>query len=502
MRPWSVRLPDEQATAELAHELAGVVGGGDLVTLSGDLGAGKTTFARALIRALTGDPHEETPSPTFTLMQFYEGEHFPIVHADLFRIADGAELDELGWEEASEKALAIVEWPERAGGALTADRSAIRLDIAPDGARLATIEGSGSFATKLARFRAIGDLLRGAGWGGARREFMLGDASTRAYERVRRGEESAILMISPRRADGPPIRGGKPYSAIAKLAESVHAFVAVDGALRALGYSAPEIYAQDLDTGLLLIEDLGVESTLENGRPIPDRYLAAVDLLADLHARTLPPGLPTPGAADHLLPAYDLEAMMIELELLVDWYAPHARGQLISAASRAEFTRAWSEALAPVLAAPATWALRDYHSPNLIWLPRRRGLARVGLIDFQDAVLGPSAYDVVSLTQDARVDVTEDLELKLMSHYVRLRREADAAFDVGAFSAAYAVLGAQRATKILGIFVRLDKRDGKPVYLRHVPRMERHLLRNLSHPALADVRAWFAKAMPALFATS
>ncbi|MET0605083.1 MAG: tRNA (adenosine(37)-N6)-threonylcarbamoyltransferase complex ATPase subunit type 1 TsaE [Beijerinckiaceae bacterium] len=497
---WRVTLADERATAALANELAGILEAGDLVTLSGDLGAGKTTFARALIRILTGNPNEEAPSPTFTLMQGYQGEHFPIVHADLFRIASGDELTELGWDEASEQALVIVEWPERAGDSLTSERIDIRLDFAPDGTRIATLTGAGAYAAKLARYRATGDILRQAGWAGARREFMLGDASTRAYERVHRSEdERAILMIAPRRADGPPIRYGKPYSAIAKLAESVHAFVAMDNALRELGLSAPEIYAQDLDAGLLLIEDLGNESFLENGVPIPDRYLAAIETLAHLHAQDLPPTLPVPGAGEHVLPAYDLDALMIELELVLDWYAPHARGQVIPAAARAEFTRAWMEALRPLTEGPRTWTLRDFHSPNLIWLPRRQGVARVGLIDFQDAVIGPAAYDVASLAQDARVDVSEELELRLISHYVRLRREQAPEFDISAFGAAYAIMGAQRATKILGIFVRLEKRDSKPAYLRHLPRLERTLVRNLSHPVLSDVRDWYQKAMPSLF---
>ncbi|WP_342359488.1 tRNA (adenosine(37)-N6)-threonylcarbamoyltransferase complex ATPase subunit type 1 TsaE [Terrarubrum flagellatum] len=500
--PWRLLLADERATAGLANELAGVLSAGDLLTLSGDLGAGKTTFARALIRALTGDPNEETPSPTFTLMQEYHGEHFPIIHADLFRIASGDELAELGWDEASEQALVIVEWPERAGDALTQERIDIRLDIAEDGSRIATITGAGGYVAKLARFRATGEMLRKAGWGGSRREFMLGDASTRAYERVKREDDSAVLMISPRRPDGPPIRSGKPYSAIAKLAESVHAFVALAHGLKERGFSAPDIYAQDLDAGLLLIEDLGSESVLESGAPIPDRYLASVEALALLHAQELPSSLPVPGAESHVIPPYDLDALLIETELLLDWYAPQQHGLAISAASRAEFIRSWTEALRPLTEAPVTWTLRDYHSPNLIWLPRRDGVARVGLIDFQDAVLGPPAYDVASLAQDVRVTVPEELELKLISHYVRLRRERDPAFDMAGFSAAYAIMAAQRATKILGIFVRLDKRDGKPIYLKHIPRIEKLLIRNLSHPVLSDVRGWYQKAMPSLFGDS
>jgi aminoglycoside/choline kinase family phosphotransferase len=144
--------------------------------------------------------------------------------------------------------------------------------------------------------------------------------------------------------------------------------------------------------------------------------------------------------------------------------------------------------------------LRDYHSPNLIWLPEREGLARVGVIDFQDCVLGHPAYDVASLLQDARVSVSDELELRLLSHYAVTRSKADADFVMSDFAAAYAILGAQRATKILGIFTRLDRRDGKPAYLAHMPRVERYLIKNLEHPALAAIKGWYKTHLPRLIA--
>ena len=188
--------------------------------------------------------------------------------------------------------------------------------------------------------------------------------------------------------------------------------------------------------------------------------------------------------------------MLIEVELLVDWYVPHVIGSTASGSVRSSFVNLWRAALEPIIAAPATWVLRDFHSPNLIWLPERDGLKRVGLIDYQDAVLGHPAYDVVSLLQDARITVPQDLELKLLGHYARQRRVADPAFDMSAFAQAYAVLGAQRNTKILGIFARLDRRDGKPQYLKHLPRIEAYIRRDLSHPALADLRAWYETNLP------
>jgi aminoglycoside/choline kinase family phosphotransferase len=142
--------------------------------------------------------------------------------------------------------------------------------------------------------------------------------------------------------------------------------------------------------------------------------------------------------------------------------------------------------------------LRDFHSPNLLWLPDREGVARVGLLDFQDALMGPPAYDLASLLQDARVDVPEMMEITLLSRYTRARRAADADFDAPYFARLYATLGAQRASKILGIFARLDRRDGKPQYLRHMPRVWGYLQRSLAHPALAGLRTWYKANVPAL----
>jgi N-acetylmuramate 1-kinase len=497
---WDLALADEGATAALGRVLAEELRPGDLVTLSGGLGVGKTTLARAVVRALAGDTRLDVPSPTFTLMQIYDTPFCPVVHADLYRIGGPGELRELGFDEAAENAVVLVEWPERAGSAFDRDRLDVTLELGGSGRR-ARITAWGAFAPRLERLRAVRRLLDRAGWGAAQRTPIQGDASTRAYERLTGATgETAILMISPPRPDGPPVRRGKPYSAIAKLAESVHAFVAVDRGLRALGLSAPRIYGEDLAAGLLLLEDLGDEPVVGDGAPIPERYGEAARLLARLHGGSLPDALPVAEGRQHVLPAYDLEALLIEVELLLDWYAPNVARKLPSAASRAEFLALWAEVLEEVVAAPWTWTLRDYHSPNLIWLAEREDVARVGLIDFQDAVLGHPAYDLVSLLQDARVTVPADLELALLGHYARERAAADFRFDMAALARAYAILGAQRATKIAGIFARLDKRDGKPQYLRHLPRVETYLARNLAHPVLARLRVWYETHLPRLTA--
>jgi N-acetylmuramate 1-kinase len=496
---WRIMLADEAATLRIAERIAAELRPGDLVTLAGDLGAGKTTFARAVIRALAQAPDLEVPSPTYTLVQTYDAPDFRIVHADLYRVADPAELVELGWEEAAENAVVLCEWAEKAGEILAEDRLEARFDTPSDGkGRILTLIGHGRLAPRLERAQAIQALFDRGGFTDPERRPMPGDASTRAYERILQPETGrrAILMISPRRPDGPPIRLGKSYSALVHLAESVDAFVAIARGLRGVGFSAPEIYAMDLEAGLLLVEDLGNEPVIDENGPILERYQAAIDLLAELHARYLPGELPIEGLKLHKIPRYDLEALTIETELLLDWFFPYRAKRTPNAGTRLAFVDNWISALEPVLSGEKTWVLRDFFSANLIWLPEHEGLERVGLIDFQDCVIGHPAYDVVSLLQDARLDIPEALELQLLARYARLRRARDPDFDMQAFTAAYAILGAQRATKILGIFVRLDRRDGKAAYLVHLPRVEAYLKRCLAHPALAKLRTWYATNLP------
>lgn len=496
---WTIDLPDEAASIRFAERLAAELRPGDLVTLGGDLGAGKTTFARAMIRAMTRSPQLEVPSPTYTLMQTYDAPDFRIVHADLYRVADVTELVELGWEDAAENAIVLCEWAEKAGDILTPDRLEARFDIPPGGeGRILTLTGHGRLASRLQRAKAIQKLFERGGFSDPDREFMLGDASVRAYERVRdpKTGRKAILMIAPRRPDGPAIRLGKSYSTLVHLAESVDAFVAIARGLREIGFSAPEIYATDLEAGLLLIEDLGPLGVIDENGPIPERYGLAVDVLAELHSRVLPNELPAEGVITHKLHRYDLEALTIETELLLDWFFPYRTQRTPNAGTRLSFIDTWVSILEAVLSGEKTWSLRDYHSPNLIFIPEREGLRQMGLIDFQDCVIGHPAYDVVSLLQDARVTVPEELELQLLVRYARQRRARDPDFDMQAFATAYAIMGAQRATKVLGIFVRLDRRDGKPAYLKHIPRIEAYLKRCLAHPALAKLKGWYEANLP------
>ena len=294
------------------------------------------------------------------------------------------------------------------------------------------------------------DFLDRAGWAGAEIAPLAGDASFRRYFRVRGASGNAVLMDAP-----PPHEDVRPFL---KVADHLHR----------LGFAAPRILARDVDAGLVLLEDFGDDRMREALDADPSRedaiYTQAIDLIRELHQH--PAGE---------LPAYDMAVYQREAALFPEWYMP-AVGLEVAPG----WAEAWAEALGPVADDQSTTVLRDYHAENIMLLPD----GTLGLLDFQDALAGHRAYDLVSLLQDARRDVSADIEARMLEYYGPLDR------------AAYALLGAQRNAKILGIFTRLWKRDGKPRYLAFQPRMWTYMERDLRHPALAPVKAWFDAHVP------
>ena len=484
-------LPDEAATNRLGEDIAAVLAKGDAIALAGDLGAGKTTLARAIVRALAGDPDLEVPSPTFTLVQAYEGS-LPVLHFDLYRLESPDELEELGLEDGLESGAVLVEWPERAGELLPERAITVEIGTAASG-RSVRISGDEEAMGRIRRSIDIRHFLRQSGLEDAHRRYLLGDASIRAYETILSGARPPlILMNAPPRPLGPPIRDGKTYGEIAHLAHTVVPFVAMDRALRERGFAAPRIYAQDLEKGLLLLEDLGRVGIVQpDGSPIGERYLASAELLAAIHDSDWPAELPVAGDLMHRLPLYDREAMMIEVDLFLDWFVPFASGRKATHGERIDFHAIWDDLIARLETSKPGIVLRDFHSPNIIWRADRQGHDRLGIIDFQDALIGSPAYDVASLAFDARIDIAPDLSQAIVEAYWRARGVASPGGDRERFDEAFAIAAAQRNTKILGLFVRLDRRDGKPHYLRHLPRIRDYLMRALGHPVMEPLRDFY-----------
>lgn len=483
-------LPTEADTIRLGQDLALALRAGDVLALEGDLGAGKTTLARALVRANAGDEALDVPSPTFTLVQQYDGR-VPLSHFDLYRLGGAAELDELGFDEVLETGAAIIEWPDRAEGRLPATTVTVAIEIEGEG-RSARLSGTGPAYDRMTRSLAIRDFLAGAGLPEAQRMAFPGDASARHYETVTQGSgDPLVLMDSPPLVLGPPVKDGKPYAIIAHTARTVAAFVAVGKALEAAGVSVPHVHAADLDNGFLLLSHLGSGRFLdEAGQPVAERYAAAAGLLATLHRRDWPLDIPAAPGVVHRLPPFDRDALMIEVDLLPQWYLPWRAGKAATPEFLESFAAAWNSVFDRLEAAEKSIVLRDFHSPNIIWRGDREGLDRLGILDYQDALYGPAAYDVASLAMDARVTVPDAVEAATVDAYVAARH-ADGPFDEDAFREAYAICAAQRNTKILGIFVRLKQRDGKPGYIAHLPRIRAYLRKALRHPALAPVAALY-----------
>ena len=441
---------DADLTACLARVMAAVLKPGDVIALEGPVGAGKTHFARAFIRARQGDAAEDVPSPTFTLVQTYDDPlGTEIWHADLYRLTHPDELVELGLDDAMRDDIVLIEWPDH-GGKLP-DPLTLGLEPLADFPDLRRITLSGSEARwgAMTRLPAIARLIHRAHWDDARLLALAGDASSRRYFRLVDGDRSAVLM------DAAP--------------GTTDSYVAMTQWLRHRDMHAPEILAADQTEGLLLLEDLGddlVARVLESEPALaPQIYQRMTDLLVDLH-RHAPP--------DWVL-RLDGRELAHQVGLFAEYY-PAAAGAPGKGADVAYIIAALHQDLAEDM--PPVLGLRDFHAENLIW----QGDAPLGILDFQDAVSVHPAYDLVSGLQDARRDVDAGIEAAQIARYI-----AATGVDGDRFRAAYALLGAQRSLRIMGIFTRLAQRDGKRRYLAFMPRVWDAIQRNLAHPALAPL---------------
>lgn len=323
-------------------------------------------------------------------------------------------------------------------------------------------------AEQAARLAARDAFQKTVGWGDARCGLLAGDASFRKYWRLCRPDGTTTVIM-----DAPPPR------------ENVRPFVQIARHLRGLGLSAPEILAEDAGQGFLLLEDLGDDTytrLLARGQDETALYALAVDALVALSNAPLP--------AD--VPAYDDGRLLTETGLLPDWFLTSV-GAPVSAQARAEWDDLWISLLPVARTVPSVLVLRDFHVDNLLHLPQRPGVAACGLLDFQDAVVGPLTYDMMSLMEDARRDIDPALIAAMRARFLAARPD----LQTDAFDRSWAVMAAQRHAKVIGIFARLFKRDGKPTYLGHIPRVWRLLERACQHPACAPVADWLDRYVPA-----
>jgi tRNA threonylcarbamoyl adenosine modification protein YjeE len=497
---FSFQLEDEAATARLAYALFPLLEAPFFISLQGDLGVGKSAFARAFIQAQCG-AETIVPSPSFTLMQHYEAPRGDILHADLYRLSSPEEVHEMGLMEALDSHLCLIEWSANGDGVLPAADLIVELDMLADAPDARVVTLTCEDAALLAKLRAsvardgeIAAFLADTAWGAAdaTRAPLAGDASTRRYERLTAKHDgtSAVLMDWVAGADGPAVYNGQSYSKVAHLAEAAPAYCRMNRWLEARDLVVPHLIAADEAAGLVLMQDLG-DTTLaalakdqtRQQNDVPLFYAEAIATLLHLHGYE---------AAD-FLDDFDGTVQAVEASLFLDWYLPW-RGVAVSDAARADWQALWQRLGDGLMQTPKVSVLRDYHSVNLLWQGGAQARYRVGLIDVQDALAGHPAYDLVSLLQDARINVAPQQVARSYAAYTTARFQTED--DIAAFGAAYAVAGAQRNLKIAGIFVRLCQRDGKAAYLDHLPRILGYIQDNLAHPALAEVAAWMQAHAP------
>jgi aminoglycoside/choline kinase family phosphotransferase len=349
----------------------------------------------------------------------------------------------------------------------------------------------------LDRSEALAALLERSGFAGAERQAFPGDASTRRYERLTLAGRSAVLMDAPANAETAPCPPGATpeerrsmgWNATSRLAASrIEAFAAVAQHLTEIGLAAPAIYGLDLKAGYALLEDLGdnlyARVIPEHGADEVELYRAAAEALAVAHQAPMPLKLDIPGGGVWPLLDYDALALEVNADLFVDWLPRAANDVRISDAQRARWEKLRNALIVKALGFPRAFTIRDYHAENLLWLPERDGVKRVGLLDFQDAVRGWRAWDFSMLLHDARRDVAPGAYEAAIKVYLDRTGGEDAPFR-----RELAVLGALNAMRILGRFAQLTH-DGKTKYAAFMPREWGHLSACLKHPALADARAF------------
>lgn len=317
--------------------------------------------------------------------------------------------------------------------------------------------------------------LQNNGWGGAERNILAADASFRTYDRLHKDGKSAVLMNAP-----PP-------------KEKVEPFIKIDKHLRSLGLSAPEILAEDIENGLLLLEDFGDDTytkLLKNGASEAELYKMAVDVMVYFNLKDKSETIP----ANH--PSYTDEMFTNDALLLVDWYMPSIFGKTIDEGKRQEYIDLWRKILPLARNVEDSLIIRDYHVDNLMKLKGKEGLQTCGILDFQDAVSGPISYDMMSLMEDARRDINPAFVEAMRDYYLSEMKKNGKEVDPQAFKTSWAILGACRHAKVIGIFTRLCVRDNKPKYLCHIQRVWGLLERSLEHEALKDIKNWIDVNIP------
>ena len=486
----------EKQTTDLAASIAKYIVAGDIIRLQGDLGAGKSVFARAVVRGLHSKA-EHIPSPTFTILQTYDDTRLPVVHVDLYRIEDESEVEFLELQPWIKHGVTLVEWPENAPNWFPESRAdnlfeaptetdngstlTVKISQQDDGGRVFELSGGKSWQQRLS---LIDESLRRPSTPQGRKRFVeqaLGkgyvitpvsaDASFRSYWRVKTEEGPKIVMDSP-----PPLEDVKPVIKMTHFLEGA-------------GVRVPHIYAKDEKLGYLLQEDFGDTTLLDavqnKGYDLEKWYEKAVDILIHM-------ALSDPAPVRQ----YSHADLWSEAARFTDWYLPQATGHATFTADRQQFHDIWLPLFDKIMDVPKTTTFWDYHAANLMVLEKEPGdsIDCLGVIDFQDARVGPVSYDLSMLLQDVRFAIPDDLEQHLIQRFVD---GLGGLVTMEKFMESYELVNLQRTMKIIGGFTRVAKRDGKDSYLKFMPRCWEIVDRAIQNPATTEVQAFLARTMPA-----
>ena len=465
---------------KFVRELSPLLIKGDVVALNGQIGSGKTTLAKLLINNLTQTPIEDIISPTFTLCQTYNRDALEIVHYDFYRIESEVELLEIDLHESLKDKICIIEWANKFSDLLPKDRIEILIECA-NTERVYNITPLGRFKEAIININKMENFLCNLDIKFTELKKLPGDASNRKYFRVIRPDDTMILMDATQEND---IRGKTG------LSNGVDDFIVIGEYLDSIDVRVPKLIARNKIDNMILEEDLGEYCytdilTKDNYRKL---YSPAIKTLIHISDIKHPKNI-SKDSNPHYLQDFDLDIYLNEAEIFIDYYWPFINGKICSADEKQEFILIMA-GVHSNLTDDKTLMLRDFHSPNLMFLENESGFKKCAVIDFQDALFGHPLYDLVSLTNDARYTINEDHEKYLIELYKKDFSFNNFQFDNFSFMQQYQILGVQRSIKILGIFARIAILESNQNYLVHMPRVINYIKRIMHSGSIPELTKW------------
>mgnify|MGYP001272369135 FL=1 len=465
---------------KLAKELVPLLNEGGVMTLNGQIGAGKTTLAKLIIQELTQTPLEDIVSPTFNLYHTYNKDNLEIAHYDFYRIESEIELLEIDLNESLTDKICIIEWADKFRDLLPKDRIEIFIKCKKN-ERVYRINPLGKFREVVSDRAKIENYLGGLDINFTELQRLPGDASKRNYYRVMSPDNTMILMDATQESNIKSKTG---------LSNGIDDFIKIQKYLDSIDVRVPKLIVRNRTDNILLEEDLGEYSyadmlTKENYQKL---YNPAIKTLIHISNINHPKNIST-DSNPHYLKEFDLDIYLNEAEIFIDYYWPFIHGKQCNADKKQEFTHVMGEVYSN-LTDDKTLMLRDFHSPNLLFLENEDGFRKCAVIDFQDALFGHPLYDLVSLTNDARTTIDEHQEKYLIDLYKKDFPFNNFQFDSLSFIEQYHILGVQRSIKILGIFARLAILETNQNYLVHMPRVICYIKRIMQSGSIQTLACW------------